>query len=341
MAVTVDTYLPFASGSGQVVTVAQWEAMARHWLKDGVILGELNEAAVFADATGLQIKVQPGRVVVRGHYGDWAAQKTLGVTAASSTLTRIDRVVARLDITNSRIDLDMVTGTPGSGLPPSLTQNSTTWEIPLARVAVPPGDTTVDSAQVTDERAFARPHGVEVGDIKIVAYGAPASSAELFLQGQTVSRVAFAQLFALWGTTYGAGDGTTTFSVPNMQGRVVAGRNTADPDFATLGQAGGEKKHTMAVSELPGVNTGVNSANHTHQVPLRFSIINVPATPQAVPGGTVPLSVVLPLSETNGLPYLPLTDGESVSHVHGLGGSNAPLNVMQPYITLNYAVRAR
>jgi microcystin-dependent protein len=339
MAVTVDTYIPFASGSGQVATVAQWEAMARHWLKDGVILGELNEAAVFADATGLQIKVQPGRVVVRGHYGDWAAQKTLGVAGANASLTRIDRVVARLDITNSRIDLDVLTGTPGSGLPPALTQNSTTWEVSLARVSVPPGDTTVDSSQVTDERAFARPHGVEVGDIKIVAYAAPANSAELFLQGQIVSRVAFAQLFAIWGTTYGSGDGTTTFGLPNSQGAVIVGRNTADSDFATLGKTGGEKRHTLAWSEVPPapgqLATDTENGQHSHAVPMRTIL-----TPSS-PSGAIAVVIAAPVGDGTGFFQ---TGAESAAHNHGLtfpgGGGNAH-NVMQPYITLNYAVRAR
>lgn len=366
MAVTVDTYIPFATGAGSSVTVAQWEAMARNWLKDGVILGELNEAQVFADSTGMQVKVQPGRVVVQGHYADWAAQKTLGIAAANASLPRIDRVVARLDLTGSQIALDVVTGTAGSGLAPSLTQNSTTYEMALARVTVPAADSTIDSSQVTDERSFARPHGVEVGDIKLVGYGSPASSAELFLQGQTVSRVAYAGLFALWGTTYGAGDGSTTFALPDMRGRVPVGRNTSDSDFATLGLTGGEKKHTLALSEVPahshGGITGTDGPPHVHPLingggglnnslwgysvslageggadPIRYLSWKTPGPGNG--GGVSPTTNTVGTIEAG----FDTTAVNASNHQHLIAteGGGLPHNVMQPYITLNYAVRAR
>jgi hypothetical protein len=193
MAVTLDAYFPFAAGAGQVTTVAQWEILApRVGLRNGVVIGDLNEMAVFADATGMQVKVPTGRVVIAGHVGEASTQKALTVSAAHATLTRIDLVVARLDLTNSRIELDVVAGTPGAGVAPALTQTSTVWEIALGRVTVPGADTTIDAGQVLDVRSFARPQGAEIGDGKLVFYNAPANSAEVFFQGQTVSRFTYA-----------------------------------------------------------------------------------------------------------------------------------------------------
>ena len=69
--------------------------------------------------------------------------------------------------------------------------------------------------------------------------------------GQAVSRVTYADLFAEIGTTYGIGDGATTFNVPNMDGRAAVGQQGADPDFGTLGQTGGSKTHTLTEAEMP------------------------------------------------------------------------------------------
>jgi microcystin-dependent protein len=57
-------------------------------------------------------------------------------------------------------------------------------------------------------------------------------------------------LFALLGTTYG-GNGTTTFALPNLQGRVPVHTGNG----IVLGQSGGEAAHTLTVPELPA---------HTH-----------------------------------------------------------------------------
>lgn len=73
----------------------------------------------------------------------------------------------------------------------------------------------------------------------------------LLLNGQAVSRTEYKELFALYGTRYGAGDGSTTFNLPNRKTRVSVGKDSSDSDFNTLGKTGGEKKHTLTVDELP------------------------------------------------------------------------------------------
>lgn len=66
----------------------------------------------------------------------------------------------------------------------------------------------------------------------------------LFCLGQAVSRTTYATLFGVIGTVYGAGDGSTTFNVPNLQGRVPVGHNATDTDFQVLGGTGGSKTNT-------------------------------------------------------------------------------------------------
>jgi len=85
--------------------------------------------------------------------------------------------------------------------------------------------------------------------------GSVAPSGWLLADGQEVSRSAYAKLFAVIGTTYGVGNGTTTFNVPNTKGRVVAGLDAAQVEFATLALTGGDKTHTLTTPQIP---------SHTH-----------------------------------------------------------------------------
>lgn len=89
----------------------------------------------------------------------------------------------------------------------------------------------------------------------IMTYGgSSAPLGYLICDGSAVSRTTYATLFAVIGTTYGAGDGSTTFNIPNLSGKVVIGVSNSH----SLGSSGGEEEHTLLTSELP---------SHTHEVP--------------------------------------------------------------------------
>ncbi len=70
--------------------------------------------------------------------------------------------------------------------------------------------------------------------------------------GTAVSRTTYADLFALLGTTWGSGDGSTTFNLPDFRDRNLIGDGTLPGGTArTVGQTGGEETHTLNVNELP------------------------------------------------------------------------------------------
>ena len=63
----------------------------------------------------------------------------------------------------------------------------------------------------------------------------------LICDGRAISRITYADLFDAIGTTYGVGDGSTTFNLPNLKGRVVTGLDLSQTEFDTLGEMGGNK----------------------------------------------------------------------------------------------------
>lgn len=73
--------------------------------------------------------------------------------------------------------------------------------------------------------------------------------------GSAVSRTTYADLFAVIGTSYGAGDGSTTFNLPDLRGKVTVGQDTNDTDFDALGDTGGAKSTVLTKYNLP---------NHSH-----------------------------------------------------------------------------
>lgn len=86
--------------------------------------------------------------------------------------------------------------------------------------------------------------------------GATAPHNWLICDGSAVSRTTYSALFSVIGTTYGTGDGSTTFNLPNFTGKVGVGYASGDTDFGTLGKTGGEKTHYLTGQEL----------THTHRL---------------------------------------------------------------------------
>ena len=84
----------------------------------------------------------------------------------------------------------------------------------------------------------------------------------LLCDGSAVSRTTYADLFAAIGTLWGSGNGTTTFNVPNLKGRIPVGYDASQTEFDTVGELGGEKTHLLTSAE-----SGVPA--HPHPLQLR------------------------------------------------------------------------
>lgn len=94
----------------------------------------------------------------------------------------------------------------------------------------------------------------------------------LLCDGAAVSRQTYRRLFSIIGTTYGTGDGSTTFNLPNLKGRIIVGVDAAQTEFDVLGETGGSKSivtgavpaHTHGYGHTHGMNTV--DTNHAHNV---------------------------------------------------------------------------
>ena len=145
------------------VFVAEWSKMARIWRQDGVIGGVADGLEVYADATGMLVKVKAGDAYLKGHYMTNDAEIMLVVPAADAANPRIDRVVMRVDWSSEEIVIAVVQGTPAvAPVPPSLQDTDTVFEQALAKVNVAAGVVTMQPAAVVDERTFSPEGGGDV-----------------------------------------------------------------------------------------------------------------------------------------------------------------------------------
>lgn len=137
--------------------------------------------------------------------------------------------------------------------------------------------------------------------------GSVAPSGWLLCQGQAISRTIYADLFAVIGTNFGVGDGSTTFNLPDLEGKVTAGYKSNETEFNAIGKTGGEKAHTLTYYEMP---------QHSHAALFIGSA-----------GSEIGWSGI------NG------TVNSSVQT--GIAGGNQAHNNLQPYVVTNYIIKAK
>jgi len=128
----------------------------------------------------------------------------------------------------------------------------------------------------------------------------------LLCDGSEVGREEYDDLFDVIGETFGNGDGSTTFNLPDLSGRVPVGQDSGQSEFDTLGKTGGEKAHTLSELEMP---------SHTHT--------EITATAVVINGGLeAPAASAIP----------------GVSITGSTGGGEAHNN-LQPYLVLSYIIK--
>ena len=148
----------------------------------------------------------------------------------------------------------------------------------------------------------------EVGSI--IAYaGEDIPKGYLLADGKAVSRKAYSKLYKIIATTYGAGDGATTFNLPNVRGRVIVGQGKSG-SYKDIGDTGGEISHILTIDEL---------ASHTHAFKGNSVTSGNPsATPSAsFKGNSVTTSTVS--GHSHSIPNLSGTAASAGGHSHNLG----------------------
>ena len=145
------------------------------------------------------------------------------------------------------------------------------------------GNVIYSDPEVEVPAVAAAPAAVSIPPGAIMEYGAAAAPAGwLLCDGSAVSRATYAALFAIIGTTYGPGNGSTTFNVPDARGRFTLGQAAAGTG-SVLGATGGEIDHTHSVPahnhSIPGHTHTVPA--HTHNIPRNGWTTTVNAPPTA------------------------------------------------------------
>lgn len=124
--------------------------------------------------------------------------------------------------------------------------------------------------------------------------------------GSAVSRTTYADLFSVIGTTWGSGNGSSTFNVPDLRGRAPIGAGQGSGlTSRTLGGTGGAETHTLTTNEMPA---------HTHSA------------------GTV----VTNTTSTGGGNRL---SGTADDHATTSAGGGAAHNNMMPYAVTKFLIK--
>jgi microcystin-dependent protein len=191
---------------------------------------------------------------------------------------------------------------------------------------------------------YGDPYSIPLGGmLEFTGPTAPNSSFVLPF-GQAISRTAYAAYFAMVGTTYGVGDGSTTFNVIDKRGRVSAGKDDMGGSAinritnagsgiigTTLGAAGGAENVTLAQANLPNVALNVTipagQGSHVHQY---FQL-------GAGPGDLSQTGGAGGGNSNTGAATLPQLTGSTAS-INGAVTQTA-LNKMPPAIIVNYILR--
>jgi len=156
----------------------------------------------------------------------------------------------------------------------------------------------------------------------VVAYAADSEpSGWLFCYAQAISRTTFSELFSVIGTAFGTGDGSTTFNLPDLRGRVIAGQDDMGGTSAnrltgvagsvngdTFAGTGGVETHTLTSAEMPA---------HTHD-----------QNASSAGSGGSPGTTSMSSSTNNGSGGLTDSTGDGGAH-----------NNVQPTMILNYIIK--
>jgi microcystin-dependent protein len=156
-----------------------------------------------------------------------------------------------------------------------------------------------------------------------VATSAP--SGWLLCDGSAVSRTDYSNLFTIVGTTFGSGNGSTTFNLPDLRGRSIIGVGTGSGLTARArGDTGGAETHTLTEAQMP-----------LHGHPFQATYVTASSASVQTTGGFLTNNG----TATSRTAYTGAVSNSQGQQIGGTGGGSAHNN-MQPFIALSYIIRA-
>jgi microcystin-dependent protein len=197
--------------------------------------------------------------------------------------------------------------------------------------------------------------------------GLTAPTGWLICNGASVSRTTYASLFSVISTTYGVGDGSTTFTLPNLKGRMPVGLDSTQTEFDAMGETGGVKSVTLTEAQMP-LHSHTTPAhthttpNHTHSVTLGTHAHENYTTANPGSGGTG-TRVDYDYDASGAWPYPQNTYNNytnnsvsinssgagtsgsssgttgSSSGTSGSTGGTTSVSVLQPFVVVNYIIK--
>lgn len=197
-------------------------------LSTGVNVYGNPNALLVEKTTGMGIKVNSGIAYIEGRYYNSGGDLSFVLTSYAGSIKHV-RVVVKVDESAKQITTVIKEGSS----PPSLTRDNSTFEISLASIVIPAGASSLSAVTITDERSnsevcgFFRFAGHEASRVPagIVEFFAGSTPPPGWLEcdGANVSRSVYSDLFNAIGTTYGSGDGSTTFTLPDLRAEFIRG----------------------------------------------------------------------------------------------------------------------
>lgn len=252
--------------------------------------------------------------IKRGTRSQVDAAASSGTLIAGEPYLLTDSSTLAIGLTTTTYRICAPTDSPAlSGTPTAPTAAAGTNNTQLA--------TTAFAARAASDAAAGL---IPVGAVQAFA-GATAPSGWLECNGAAVSRTTYAALFAVLGTTYGAGNGSTTFNLPDLRGEFLRGWDNG---------------RGVDASRARGSAQGSAMPSHYHRMPFGWdstatqiylyhwnSGANQPAFGSEVVAGALGNNPVLSVNQNNGNIRLGYTEGATVST-----GESRPRNVAMMYI---------
>jgi microcystin-dependent protein len=151
--------------------------------------------------------------------------------------------------------------------------------------------------------------------------------------GAAVSRTTYSALFAIVGTTYGAGDGSTTFNVPDLQDNVPVGKSNNKALASTGGANTVTSTGNVAGSTANATLSTAQLASHNHNPTLQD-----PGSPNYTPNPTVERGRA-GLGDASNANLNNAGSGSGHAHNMSANFSGDATSVIQPYLAIIYIIK--